>query len=117
MGVGAALAHPAPSFNLRPLPPIEHEEQCHRQFRPPAELEKQRPELGVVPYAVSAGVGILVPEPLGGGGVLEPEGGVDADAQGAGAMFVFLEAVDDGQVGDGARLACLVDDLEDGWSI
>ena len=49
--------------------------------------------------------------------MLEPEGGVDADAQGAGAMFVFLEAVDDGEVGYGARLACLVDDLEDSGSI
>ena len=117
MGVGAALAHPAPSFDLRPLAPVEHEEQCHRQFGPPAEFEKQRPELGVVSDAVCAAVGVLVPEPLGGGGVLEPEGGVDADAQGAGAMFVFLEAVDDGEVCDGARLARLVDDLEDGWSI
>ena len=46
--------------------------------------------------------------------MLEPEGGpVDAEAQGAGAMFVFLEAVDDGEIGDGASLACLVDDLGD----
>ena len=116
MGVGAALAHPAPSFDLRPLAPVEHEEQCHRQFGPPAEFEKQRPELGVVSDAVCAAVGVLVPEPLGGGGVLEPEGGVDADAQGTRAVFIFLEAVDDGEVGDGARLACLVDDLEHGWS-
>ena len=118
--VRTALAHSAPPLDLGPFAPVEHEEQRDGELCPSGELEEERPELGVVPDAIRprvGGVRVLVLEPLGRGDVLEPEGGVDADAQGARAVFVLLEAVDDCEVRDRSRLARFVDDLERSWLI
>lgn len=41
----------------------------------------------------------------------EPDGCIDTEAEGAGAVFILVEPFDDGELSERARLSCFAEDL------
>lgn len=102
--MGAALAHARAALLLWAGPAVEDEEKREGELGEPAEAVEERAELGG-----DAAVLVLAAGAVEGMG--QPDAGVDAEAEGAGAVRVVVEAVDDGELGEGAGLAGVVQDL------
>lgn len=93
-----------PTYFLLPLQfgsvgPVEDEEREEGRAEETRAAEEEGAEFGVLAFAAVRGV-------------VEPDGGVDADAQAAEAVGVGEEAGGDGEVGEGALFACWAEDLE-----
>ena len=100
-----ALDHPVvlaadalASLDLRTLRAIEYEKREERHAHESCATEEEGAELGVLALAAVSCV-------------VEPYASIDADAETTHAVRVRLEAVLDGEVCEGAHLACGAEDL------